>query len=202
MRRVLAVTLSLAALLAAASPALAQRTTGTIVGVVKDDTGGILPGVSVAIKGPTIVGLQTGITNERGLYRFAAVPPGSYDITFAISGFRKLNREAVKLSVGATIEENASLKVSALSEEITVSGEAEVVDTTTNQVSTTYDKERVRNAPVPRFSFFDLINQAPGVSQSVQGGSRSTAFGSGSDENSYQIDGTNLTSSFIGTAWP
>ena len=78
------------------------------------------------------------------------------------------------------------------------------MDTQTNQVSTNFDKDWVRNAPIPRFSFFDLINAAPGVSRSWSGSATSTVFGSGGDENSYQIDGTDLTSSFTGAAvpWP
>ena len=69
----------LLALLASADPALAQRTTGTLVGTVKDETGAVLPGVTVTLKGDAIVGTQTTVTNEKGFYRFAALPPGTYD---------------------------------------------------------------------------------------------------------------------------
>jgi hypothetical protein len=69
-------------------------------------------------------------------------------------------------------------------------------------VSTTYDKDWVRNAPQRRFTFFDLINFAPGVSQNFSTSSRSTSFGSATDENSYQIDGTDFTAPGTGSAWP
>ena len=69
------------------------------------------------------------------------------------------------------------MKISQLAEEITVTGESAVVDTQTNQVSTNYDEEWVRNAPIPRFTFFDLINAAPGVNQAQTGDSRSTSLG-------------------------
>jgi len=183
-------------------PVFAQRVTGTVTGSVKDDSGAVLPGATVSIKGANIVGTQTTTTNEHGLYRFAAVPPGSYDLTFALAGFGTLNRQAVKVSLGATVEENASLKISALAEEVNVIGEAAVVDTQTNEVGTNYDKDWVRNAPVPRFSMFDLLAAAPGISQSTQGSVSMSAFGSGTDENSFQIDGTNLTASATGGAWP
>lgn len=185
-----------------AAPAFAQRTTGTIVGTAKDDTGAILPGVTVSLTGEKIVGTQTTTTNEQGFFRFAAVPPGSYDVAFTLGGFATLRRQAVKLSVGATEEINASMKVSQLSEEVTVTGEVPVVDTQTNQVSTNYDRDWIRNAPVPRFSMFDLLALAPGVSQSSQGATTMSAFGSGTDENSFQIDGTNLTAPSTGEAWP
>ena len=97
-----------------------------------------------------------------------------------------MNRRACASPLGATVEENVSLKVGqARGEEITVVGEGAVVDTQTNQVSTNYDKDWVRNAPVRRFTFFDLINAAPGVNASATGSSRSTSFGSGTTENSY-----------------
>ena len=87
-------------------------------------------------------------------------------------------------------------------EEVTVVGEVAVVDTQTNQVSTNYDKDWVRNAPVPRFTFFDLINAAPGVNASATGSSRSTSLGSGTTDNSYMLDGTDFTAPSTGAAWP
>jgi outer membrane receptor protein involved in Fe transport len=186
----------------AAVPAFAQRTTGTLVGSVKDESGAVLPGVSVALTGANIVGTQTTTTNEQGFFRFAALPPGSYDAAFSLGGFATLRRQGIRLGVGATEEINAALKVSQLSEEVTVTGEVPVVDTQTNQVSTNYDRDWIRNAPVPRFSMFDLLAVAPGVSQSAQGATTMSAFGSGTDENSFQIDGTNLTAPSTGEAWP
>ncbi len=190
------------ALLAAAFPAVAQRTTGTIVGTVKDESGALLPGVNVSVRGEAIVGTQTTVTNAEGFYRLAALPPGSYTLSFSMSGFGTLNRQSVKVSIGATIEENAGLKLSQMAEEITVTGEATVVDTQSNQVGTTYDKDWVRNAPVPRFTFFDFLNSAPGVNQTAQGSSRSTVLGSSTNDNSYQLDGTDFTAPFTGSAWP
>lgn len=188
--------------LLAAAPARAQRTTGTILGTVTDASGAVLPGVAVQLTGAPIVGAQTTVSNERGLYRFPALPPGLYDLEFTMQGFTKLHRHEVKVPVGGTAEENASLKISQLQEEITVSSEANVVDTTSNQVSTNYDKDWVRNAPVPRFTFFDLINAAPGVNQAVTNDSRSTSLGAATSESSYQLDGTDFTAPLTGAAWP
>jgi len=183
-------------------PVFAQRITGTLVGTVKDDTGAVLPGVTVTITGEKIVGAQTTVTNPEGFYRFIALPPGSYDLAFSLSGFATLKRTGIKVSVGGTEEISVGMSVRQMQDEVTVTGEASVVDTQTNQVSTNYDKDWVRNAPVPRFSMFDLLAVAPGVSQSSQGATTMSAFGSGSDENSFQIDGTNLTAPSTGEAWP
>jgi hypothetical protein len=194
----------LCVLVAAALPfaAGAQTTTGAVLGVVTDDSGAVLPGVTVTIKGSGIVGAQTAVTNERGLYRLAALPPGSYDLSFALGGFSTLNKKGIRVSVGSTSEENATLKVSQMSDEITVTGEAAVVDTTGNTVSTNYDKEWVRNAPLRRFTFFDLINAAPGVSQNTSTSSRSTSLGGNTTDNAYLLDGTDFTAPLTGAAWP
>jgi hypothetical protein len=201
MRKIYAVLLALLAT-SLAPVVLAQRTTGNIVGTVKDDTGAVLPGVTVTLAGEKIVGTQTSVTNEEGFYRFISLPPGQYDLTYALSGFATLKRQAVKVSLGATEEIGIAMKVSQMAEEITVTEESPVVDTQSNQVSTNYDKDWVRNAPVPRFSMFDLLAVAPGVSQNSQGSTTMSIFGSGTDENSFQIDGTNLTASATGEAWP
>jgi hypothetical protein len=203
MRRSILTVACLVALLAAGGTAFAQRTTGTIVGTVSDDTGAVLPGVTVVIRGEAIMGTQDNVTNDQGFYRFPALPPGAYTLTFTIANFSTLNREGVRVSVGSTVEENVSLKLGQTrGEEITVVGEGAVVDTQTNQVSTNYDKDWVRNAPVPRFTFFDLINAAPGVNASSTGSSRSTSLGSGTTDNAYMLDGTDFTAPLTGAAWP
>jgi hypothetical protein len=189
-------------LVVSAVPAMAQRTTSSLVGTIQDESGSVLPGVTVSVKGPTVVGTQTATTNERGFYRFPALPPGTYTVSFTMQGFRSVNRPDVRLPLGATVEENASLKLSQLAEEVTVTGESTVVDTQTNQVSTNYDQEWVRNAPIPRFTFFDLINAAPGVNQAQTGDSRSTSLGSATSDNSYLLDGTDFTAPITGAAWP
>src|SRR5262245_52564329 len=100
MRRSLGIGSALALVLAA-EPVLAQRVTGNIVGTVKDDTGAILPGVTVSLTGEKVVGTQTSVTNPQGFYRFTALPPGDYDLSFELQGFAKMKRPKVQLSLGA-----------------------------------------------------------------------------------------------------
>jgi hypothetical protein len=190
-------------LAAGAPPLFAQRVTGQIVGTVTDDTGAALPGVTVTLKGPAVVGQQTSMTNEKGFYRFPTLPPGVYTLTYSLSGFGTVNHEGVRAAVGSTLEENVNLKVAAKTEEVTVMGEAAVVNAQSDQVSTNYDKDWVRNAPIPRYTFFDLINAAPGVSQTSSDVQyRQTSFGSATTDNSYQLDGTDFTAPVSGAAWP
>jgi hypothetical protein len=140
------------------------------------------------------------VTNEKGFYRFAALPPGSYTLVFSLPGFATLNREGVRVQVGQTSEANVSLKLSTLSEEVTVEGIGSVVDTTSNQVSTNYGQEWVKNAPVPRYTFFDLINAARGQPAVIGQRAAPTSFGSSTRE--LLPDGRDNFTTPISSAWP
>ena len=96
-----------------------------------------------------IVGTQTSVTNESGIYRLANLPPGDYQLSFALSGFKGL-RKSIHVSVGSMIEENAALEVGQLQENIDVVGEAPVVDTKSNEVGANYDRDWIANAPLRR----------------------------------------------------
>ena len=148
MRRVWVVALACGLGLALSSPLFAQRTTGGIAGTVKDASGAAMPGVAVSVSGP----------NESGFYRVINLPPGEYEVRFALAGFKTLTRRALRVPVGSTLEENATLEVSQLQEEVEVIGESPVVDTSSNEVGSNYGREFVDNAPLRRFSFFDLVD--------------------------------------------
>ncbi len=180
--------------------ASAQRTTGEIIGKVTDESGAILPGVTVTLRGAGVPGAPTAVTSDAGVYRFVALPPGTYDLEFTLSGFAMHRREGIPVAVGSTVELDVKMGVGAFQESVTVTGESPVVSVSTAQVSTAYNKEWVQNAPLRRFSYFDLIMSAPGVSQTSQVGSTTsaTSLGSSTNENQYQIDGTDISA----TPWP
>lgn len=202
MRGWLPVVFAALALFALPSTGFAQRTTGDIVGVITDESNAILPGVTVSLRGRTAAGNPTGVTNESGIYRFTNLAPGTYDLTAELQGFATNKQTGIVVSLGQTTELNIQLKVSSQSETVTVTAQSPVVDATTTQVSTNYSHEWVANAPVRRFTFFDLINAAPGVSPSTSTSSRSQSFGSATNENLYLIDGTDFTAPLTGAAWP
>jgi len=184
--------------------ALAQRTTGHIAGTATDETGGALPGVTVVVSGPNVVGTQTAVTNRNGFYRLPNLPPGDYQLSFALAAFKTLLRKYVRASVGGTAEVNAVLVVSPLAEEIEVRTDAAVVDTSSNQVGTNYERSWIENAPLPRNSFLDVAASAPG---SLWGGDTSgrarllLAYGSSQDENSFLLDGGSITDRIEGLAF-
>ena len=183
-----------------ASSAWAQRTTGEIIGKVTDGSGAVLPGVTVTLRGAGVAGAPSAVTSETGVYRFPVLPPGTYDLEFTLAGFGTLNRTGIPIAVGSTVELDVQMAVGTLAETVTVTGESPVVNVSTSQVSTTYNKEWVQNAPLRRFSYFDLIMSAPGISQTSQVGSTTsaTSLGSSTNENSYHIDGTEISA----TPWP
>src|SRR5438128_2650584 len=90
--------------LALAAPAYAQQSTGTITGRAMDASNAALPGVTVAIASPQMIGgARTVATDEQGVYRFTLLPAGTYTVTFTLSGFNTLNIEGVSVSAGATM---------------------------------------------------------------------------------------------------
>jgi hypothetical protein len=181
----------------------AQVTTGVLMGAVRDESGAVLPGATVSITSPALIGgPKETVTSETGVFRFPGLSPGIYTMSIAMPGFGNYNEEGLRVVVGGTIEKNIVLHVASVSETITVTGESPVVDTKTTDISTNYTREWVENAPIRRFTFFDLINAAPGVSQATSTSSRSSSFGSGNDDNSYQLDGTDFTAPLTGAAWP
>ncbi len=204
MRRRVAMCGLLLLMLTAVTPAFAQRTTGEIIGSVVDESGAVLPGVTVTIRGAGVGGSPTVVTSETGAYRFPALPPGNYDLEYALQGFGTVRNTAIPVGVGSIVELKATLKVSTLSETVIVTAEAPVVNLSTSQVSTNYNHEWVLNAPLRRFSFFDLVNSAPGVSATSNLGSSTSAqsLGGTTNDNVYQIDGTDLSAPTGGTAWP
>jgi hypothetical protein len=117
----------------AAVAAHAQVQTGSIVGVVTDSSNAVLPGVTVSLVGERLIGgVQTFTTDSTGTYRFDRLPPGDYTVKFELSGFKGVNREAIRISAAFVATVNAKLEVGDINETITVSGESPTVDTKSN----------------------------------------------------------------------
>src|SRR5947208_10350613 len=197
MRRACAVVLLALGL---ATPVAAQRTTGEIIGKVADESRSLPPGGTVTLRAAAAAGTPAVVTSETGTYRFPVLRPGTYDLEYTLAGFTTLKRTDLPIDVGAVVELDISMKVGALEESTTVSGQSPVVNLASSQVSTAYNSDWVRNAPVRRFSYFDLINSAPGVSATSNVGQSTAAqsLGNSTNENSYQIDGTDISA----TPWP
>src|SRR3989442_2864111 len=136
-RAILRALAALAIVLAfALAPAAAQtgQTFGELVGKVSDDQGGVLPGVTVTMSGPSAMGNPTAVTNERGQYRFPAVNSGTYSLKFELAGFAPVVRAGIVVPVRQTVTVDAGLKLASLQETVTVSGSSPTVDVENTKV--------------------------------------------------------------------
>ena len=151
-------------LVLAAVPASAQvsATTGSINGKVTDATGGALPGVSVTVASPSMQGTRSAVTDTSGDYRFPAVPPGDYRITYELTGFGTVVREGVRVGLGFTATVNAEMTVATLQETVTVTGASPVVDVTATTTSTNFGQERLAALPNAR-DFWTVLAAAPAI---------------------------------------
>src|SRR5690606_35753975 len=119
-----------AAILAMAASASAQSSTGAITGRAVDTSGGALPGVTVSISSPSMIGgARTAVTDAEGVYRFTQLPSGVYTVTFELPGFATLNIEGVNVAGGATMTINGRMEVAALEETVTVTSQAPAIET-------------------------------------------------------------------------
>ncbi len=113
------------------SPLVAFAQTSAISGVVKDESGGALPGVTVEVSSPALIEkTRTSVTDSEGRYSIVALRPGLYSVTFTLTGFGTVVREGIELTSDFTANVNGDLKVGTLQESITVTGESPIVDTT------------------------------------------------------------------------
>ncbi|MBP6059619.1 MAG: TonB-dependent receptor [Candidatus Saccharicenans sp.] len=174
-------------------PAIAQVTqTGTLDGTVYDQEKQPLPGVTVSIKSPALIlPSMEMVTTEHGRYRFPALPPGTYSITFKLQGFKTLVREGIIVNVGVTTTLDVVLEQSALEENVVVTGQAPTVDIQRTVMTSTMTKDLLQNLPASR-NISAFFNMAPGVTGDV-------AHGSSERDNTYNIDGVNMTDPVTGT---
>ena len=168
--------LTVFACLAIASAAAGQDVAG-ILGQVTDESGAVLPGVTVTAKSPSLqVPSMSVITDERGEYRLTPLPIGSYEVSYELSGFSTIRREGLRLTSGFTAKIDIALKVGSLEESIQVTGASPVVDVTSTSTSSRLTTEMLESTPTGRVGFFALLAQAPGVRNSLDiGGSSQNA---------------------------
>jgi len=160
MRRVLLVLL----LLVLPTSAFAQA---TIAGLVRDSSGAVLPGVTVEVSSPALIEkVRTATTDSTGQYRVEDLRPGTYAVTFTLSGFSTLKREGIELSGVFTATINADLKVGAVAETITVTGETPIVDVQSAKRQMVLDNDTVRAIPNTR-NYNSMVFLVPGVTTNV-----------------------------------
>ncbi len=158
-----------ALLLLALTPAVAFAQ-ASITGVVRDTSGAVLPGVTVEAASPAIIEkVRTATTDGTGTYRITELRPGAYTVTFALPGFNTVKRDGINLTGAFTASVDAEMRVGALEETITVTGEAPIVDVQSSTRQRVMDADAISTLPTGR-NMFELGVLIPGVSMVSQGG--------------------------------
>ena len=155
----------------------------TITGVVKDASGAVLPGVTIETSSPVLIEkTRTAVTDGTGQYRIEGLRPGTYDVVFTLPGFQTVKREGIELSGTFVATVNADLKVGALEETITVTGETPIVDVQSVRRQTTLSNDLLTTVPNARSwaaiaVLFQGITIQAGTSADVQVTPQMTVFG-------------------------
>jgi hypothetical protein len=179
----------------------------TLAGVVRDSSGGALPGVTVEAASPVLIEkVRTAITDNTGQYRIVDLRPGVYTVTFTLQGFSTVRREEIDLAGVAVRTVDADLKVGAVTEAIVVTGETPTVDTQSVRRESVIDNSIINSLPVAR-GYGDVTLAVP----TLQGGPLNssvnslsvlpnffTTHGGRGNEGNVQIDGMNVGAAFNG----
>jgi len=178
-------------------PSLA-RAQAVIAGTVKDASGAVLPGVTVEAASPELIEkVRTAVSDGTGQYRIEDLRPGVYSVTFTLTGFQSIRREGIELSGSFVATINADLKVGAVAETVTVTGESPVVNIQSAQREVTLNNEVLKSIPTVR-SYNAMVMVVPGVNTNLNDVVTATAttqfpiHGGRNNEGRLMIDGLNI----------
>lgn len=179
MVRVGRVGLSLIAILYAlllAHPAWAQSQSA-IAGIVRDTSGGVLPGVTVEAASPALIEkVRTVVTDDQGRFNVVALPPGAYAVTFTLPGFNTFKRDGIVLTSSFTATVNGDMQVGTLEETITVTGASPLVDTQSARQQRVISDDVLQALPTGQTSIVNLIALTPGYTGNATVGGSTGAY--------------------------
>jgi hypothetical protein len=168
MRRTVALSFVVLGLLAIPAAVFGQAL-GTVAGVVRDPSDAVLPGVTVEASSPALIEkTRSTITEGNGQYTILNLPPGTYDISYTLPGFASVTRQAVAVSVGVTVTINITMRVGAVAETVTVTGETPVVDLQSAAQTTTANAQVFKELPTPG-SWVQMAQLVPAISSAFFG---------------------------------
>lgn len=188
------VMLTCLSLLPSAGAASAQTGDGSLRGYVKDEQGGVLPGVTMTALSPALLAPVVSVSDSAGYYRLTNLPPGTYTLTAELSGFATTKREGIVVRAGSNFTIDIAMQVGTLAETITVSGETPMIETTRPTSTINIAGDLLRAAPITaRRLFSDALDMAPGVgSRNVDDGMGRRAYyfrGSHIYAHAFQLEG-------------
>jgi Carboxypeptidase regulatory-like domain len=180
---------------------------GSVSGRVTDPSGAAVPNVTVKLTNVSTGVVQTATTNSAGLYRFAALPVGMYEIDFTRTGFRTVKIEDVVVQVGQTAAENATLTVGSITQSVTVAAAGPLLRPTDTTVSTVVNQALIRDLPLSGRRYTDFVLLTPNVnpdgefglvSFGGQQGAADSGYANGNGANSFTLDGASASSNYFG----
>ncbi len=200
MRRVLQCVAAVALTLALYPVNAAAQEAASIVGIVQDSSGGVLPGVTIEAASPALIEkVRSAVSDGSGRFAIIGLRPGEYSVTFALAGFKTIRREGVVLAGAFAATVNANLEVGALEETITVTGASPVVDLQSTQNQFVVNREVLDVLPATR-SMQGGASLVPGVSYYSQGFvSTMSVHGSATADQRVYQDGMRIGQNLTGT---
>ena len=145
------------------SALLAQVAAGSLTGTVRDTSGAVIPGARVTILQEATGQSQVAVTQSNGVYLVPNLVPGDYQVAVLADGFKQLQIRGLKVDVGSTLTQDATLDLGQVNETISVEGQTSLVDTTSGQVGTTIQTSYVLEMPLASRNVFTLVNLVPGA---------------------------------------
>jgi hypothetical protein len=178
--------------------------TGTVSGVVKDETGAVLPGATVIVTNMETSVSRTLQADREGRYHAPNLPPGPYQIVGSLDGFGSVVRSGITLNVGREAIVDFTLKLGSLTDRVEVVGEAAMVETTSSTTGGLISEEQIKNLPLNGRSYIELATLTPGVLLNDTGGrgngtgfgAKLTVNGSRYNQNLFTLDGTTMNDQF------
>ena len=186
--------------LVSARAALSQITAATISGTVNDETGGVLPGVSIDVKNLDTGQKRSLVTDGQGLFTVPGLSPGKYEVRASLAGFANAVQSGIMLAVGQQAGLTLVMKIGSAQETITVTGAAALVDTRSSSLSAVVQEKAIEQLPLNGRNYIDLALLQPGVANftekdsttSSNKGTKLNINGMGPRSNSYLLDGANI----------
>jgi hypothetical protein len=171
---------------------LAQSTTGTIQGTVRDEQQAVIPGATVTIRNIDTNLVRSTVSTSDGTFRFGNVPVGNYTLTVELTGFSKFTREGIRLLLNQDAVAEVTLGAASIAETVTVQADTPLLNTTNAEVGVRFDSRRIEELPLGNSrDVFSLALSAAGVSQL---GSGQSAFANGVN---FAVNGARLRSNNI-----
>jgi hypothetical protein len=145
-------------------PARAQTAFGgDIEGIIRDSTGGVLPGATLVLANVETGVERTSVTNETGRFRIPSVPAGAYKLTVSLDGFATVQRSGLTLEVGQVMTLDIALPPAGVSQEVTVTADAPVIEPGRTQTGAVVSRNEIENLPSNGRDFLSFSTVVAGV---------------------------------------